>query len=131
MRALMTRPADMRMDLVALTNKGPVSARKLTRAHVLLQATAWVPDRPSAANATVSPLCTTAKARRKCTRGIPLSLRVVVHARAMRASVVVRCSACLRAPSRGCLVALRCELLVHDAHECDLRPREQSRGRVL
>jgi hypothetical protein len=38
MRAVVTRTADMRMDLVALTHKGPASARKLTRAHALLQA---------------------------------------------------------------------------------------------
>lgn len=119
------------MDLVGLTKKGTVSARKLTRAHVLLQADAGVPDRTIAANATVNGPCTTAKARRKRTRAVALSICVVVHGRAMRAYAVVQFSVCLRAPSRGCLVVLRCELLVHDADECDLRPRQQRRGRVL
>jgi hypothetical protein len=82
MRAVVTGTTDMRMDLVALTHEGPASARKLTRAHVLLQAEAGVPDRIMAGNATVHVPCTTAKARRTCTRGVPLSLRAVVHERA-------------------------------------------------
>jgi len=38
---------------------------------------------------------------------------------------------CLQQSSIGFVGLRRIELLVHDADECDLRPRQQGRGRAL
>jgi transposase len=48
-RYLVTRTEEERVHLLALTKKGKVSARKLTRAHILLQADAGVSDTAIAA----------------------------------------------------------------------------------
>jgi hypothetical protein len=48
-RYLVTRTEEERGPLLALTRKGKVSARKLTRAHVLLQADAGGADKAIAA----------------------------------------------------------------------------------
>jgi transposase len=48
-RYLVTLTEEERMHLLGLTKKGKVSARKLTRAHVLLQADAGVSDKAIAA----------------------------------------------------------------------------------
>jgi transposase len=48
-RYLVTRTAEERVHLLRLTKQGKVSARKLTRAHVLLQADAGVSDKAIAA----------------------------------------------------------------------------------
>ena len=47
-RYLVTLSADERAHLLALTKKGKIAARKLTRAHILLQADAGVADTASA-----------------------------------------------------------------------------------
>ena len=48
-RYLVTLTAEERVQLLRLTKQGKVSARKLTRAHVLLQADAGVSDKAIAA----------------------------------------------------------------------------------
>src|SRR5262245_25015649 len=48
-RYLVTPTAEERVHLLQLTKRGKVSARKLTRAHVLLQADAGVLDKAIAA----------------------------------------------------------------------------------
>jgi transposase len=48
-RYLVTLTEEERVHLLGLTKKGKVSARKLTRAHVLLQAAAGVSDKAIAA----------------------------------------------------------------------------------
>jgi transposase len=48
-RYLVTLTAEERVHLLELTKKGKVSARKLTRAHILLQADAGVSDKAIAA----------------------------------------------------------------------------------
>jgi transposase len=48
-RYLVTLSEDERTDLLALTKKGTLAARKLTRAHILLQADAGVMDAAIAA----------------------------------------------------------------------------------
>ena len=48
-RYLVTLTEDERLSLLGLTKKGKISARKLTRAHILLQAGAGVSDKAIAA----------------------------------------------------------------------------------
>ena len=48
-RYLVTLTAEERVHLLKLTKKGKVSARKLTRAHILLQADAGISDQAVAA----------------------------------------------------------------------------------
>jgi transposase len=64
-RYLVTLNEDERAHLFALTKKGKVSARKLTRAHVLLQADAGVPDRAIAAALHVG-TATVERIRKRC-----------------------------------------------------------------
>jgi putative transposase len=64
-RYLITRTEDERAHLLALTKKGKVSARKLTRAHLLLQADAGGMDAAHAAALHVG-IATVERVRKRC-----------------------------------------------------------------
>jgi transposase len=62
---LVTLSDDERKQLVALTKKGRVAARKLTRAHILLQAEAGTADHPIAAALHIG-RATVERTRKRC-----------------------------------------------------------------
>ena len=64
-RYLVTLTAEERVHLLELTKKGKVSARKLTRAHILLQADAGVSDKAIAAALHIG-IATVERIRKRC-----------------------------------------------------------------